>query len=786
MHQTTSRVQRIFTLWPLALLLIGAAAHGAERPAERAATKPIPYNVAEAIVDPFWSPPISTLDLWTVEDTGNGAAIEQNWCWADYQWLRPPAEGAAFQITRTTPIACGDYDTLVVSIAAPPGARVRMLADTDTGPLTHTAPPATNQKAEVEMDLQGAALIHKLTLEVHAEPTGAMSGWINWVGLRSTDRLKVYLDRWKRQQDVDWSRYLKPESYRPTFEPLYGIALSVQELEALRQAHRKQLEATGESAYTQRAAGLKKLMPEHFISEFAMGGGDHRYNDVRGHDHPQYRGSEVLMAALVLRDEDLLRLAARYALSLAMCEHWVEGFVCEFPGSDFEHRAFLKNNHCRAIALMLDLAGDVFTEAGTLFLQRRLAEEGLGTINYVMWRYEYIHHCNQVAYFSPGRVYAYLVLENDWPRVKPYTKLALDDVVNNLKNAIETDGGCVEGPSYLAPTIRENFRAISYYARAREREVFDLVPDNLKKMGDFAAVIASTTPENDVIPVCDASGGMSIGTSLILSSILPRSYWVTMAHKALDRDGTPTDSLNQRLLRTLPPKADGPTLPAFLQLPVTGHMASTRRWHDQLVKILIVGNRKNAGHAHEDKGSFVLEFAGDTFAVDPGTCSYSSPLSNEYGTCQRHSMLVPVGPAITERPGPPHTLPYNVYPTGRGDEESFEATIDASPGWEKYYEMWTRRWSSPTPEILRIHDRYKLSKGSGVEFYWQTQLPVEVNGHEVTVTGRQGLVTLSVPKDCTVRIDELPLYQEGVQTRIAICKPGKTGEMTITARLRAK
>jgi hypothetical protein len=47
-------------------------------------------------------------------------------------------------------------------------------------------------------------------------------------------------------------------------------------------------------------------------------------------------------------------------------------------------------------------------------------------------------------------------------------------------------------------------------------------------------------------------------------------------------------------------------------------------------------------------------------------------------------------------------------------------------------------------------------------------------------------VTLSVPKDCTVRIDELPLYQEGVQTRIAICKPGKTGEMTITARLRAK
>ena len=68
---------------------------------------------------------------------------------------------------------------------------------------------------------------------------------------------------------------------------------------------------------------------------------------------------------------------------------------------------------------------------------RRLAEEGQGTNNYNAWWYVYIFWCNQTAWFMPGRMLAYLVLEKALPvrwepypkpdqsRVAPYTDLAL-------------------------------------------------------------------------------------------------------------------------------------------------------------------------------------------------------------------------------------------------------------------------------------------------------------------------------------------------------------------------
>ncbi|MFQ9800095.1 MAG: heparinase II/III family protein [Clostridia bacterium] len=43
--------------------------------------------------------------------------------------------------------------------------------------------------------------------------------------------------------------------------------------------------------------------------------------------------------------------------------------------------------------------------------------------------------------------------------------------------------------------------------------------------------------------------------------------------------------------------------------------------------MVVLGNRSGAGHAHEDRGSFILEYAGQTFAMDPGTCDYSSSYS---------------------------------------------------------------------------------------------------------------------------------------------------------------
>ena len=462
-------------------------------------------------------------------------------------------------------------------------------------------------------------------------------------------------------------------------------------------------------------------------------------------------------------------MVTRYALSLAMSEHWDTGFMSVLPGSAWEDRAFRRSYTAEDIAVILDLAGEVFTDAGRTYLMRRLAEEGIGPINYVAWRHEYIFHCNQLAYFNTGRMHAYLVLERQWPRVKPYTDLALGDAIDNLENVIEPDGGSLEGPSYLNPTIRENYNAMKHYARARGRNLSELVPAIVRRTANYAAVVASTTSD-DVIAVCDSGASFRNDTLRILTELVPNSYWTTLYNKQQAARGEPTLDA-------------APSLPAYIELPEIGYIASTRSLGDECVKVFIMGNKANAGHTHEDKGSFVLEFAGQTFAADLGICDYDDPIHAVYKQCQRHNMLVPVG--MAERAAPLNPLPFDVRPTGKGDERAFRAQIDATPGWEGYYTKWVRTWDSPSPDVLTIRDEYEPAKATRPS---STGRPAcrSWTDRVVTIRGDKGLATISVPPDCTVRIDRLPLAQGAEHTRIAIRKPAPSGTLETIVHLQSE
>jgi hypothetical protein len=178
----------------------------------------------------------------------------------------------------------------------------------------------------------------------------------------------------------------------------------------------------------------------------------------------------------------------------------------------------------------------------------------------------------------------------------------------------------------------------------------------------------------------------------------------------------------------------------------------------------------------------VLEYAGQAFAMDLGICDYEDPIHAVYKQCQRHNMLVPVG--TTERAAPLNPLPFDVKPTGKGNERSFGARIDATPGWNGYYTRWVRTWDSSSPDVLTIRDEYELAKGDAVEFYWQTNLPAEQTAGGVMIHGDRGLATLSVPSDCTIRIERLPLAEGAEHNRIAIHKPGVSGILEVTVSLR--
>ena len=732
--------------------------------------KPIPINVAEAIIEPFWAPGLSGFDQWTVSPGRDcGLSIQQNWDTVFFEWVTKPANGPALRMYRDFNVDCSDYDRLLVRLSASKQSTLTITAMTNLGERVYTSEPESRNATEHSLDLRGAGIIKRLTLQIEAHAEGPGAGWLSWIGLQNTEQMNRYMALWDYSQ-IRWDKHIKKANEISRFEPRYGIFLNTDELAELRRQHQQAVRKNGPSRYSQQAAEARHWHPEKGIHEFVNSGGSDRGHG-RTRDQSQARLSgdpDWAIAGLVVRDAEALRMAARYALSLAMSEHWDTGFMSHLPSSPWEDRAFRRSYTAEDIAMVLDLAGEAFTETGRRYLMRRLAEEGIGPINYVAWRHEYIFHCNQLAYFNTGRMYAYLVLEREWPRVKPYTDLAYQDAVNNLQNVIQPDGGTLEGPGYFNPIVRENYKAMKYYARSRGRNVTELVPEVLKSTAHYAQVVASITDE-DAIPICDSESSFRSDTLEILSELMPDSYWTTMYNKLLLRKNMPP------LART------GPALPAYICLPDTGYIASTRSLGDHQVKLLIMGHKAGADHTHEDKGSFVLEFAQQAFALDLGICEYDDPIHAVYKHCQRHNMLVPVG--TPERAHPQRPLPVDVKPTGHGDEKTFHARIDATPGWDRYYRKWIRTWDSPSPDKLIIRDDYVLARGNAVEFYWQTRLPVRLHDRTVIIEGQHGRATLEVPSDCEIRIDRLPLAEEQEHRRIVIRKTGSQGVLKIIVHL---
>jgi hypothetical protein len=693
-----------------------------------------------------------------------------------FEWTAKPEQGPALRMTRDFhQVDCSAYDHLMISLVAPEGAILRMEVRTDKGTLHYESEPFGMLKRECYVPLEGAAEVQSVTLEIWPKGEGLSVGWFNWIGLHHSGMIKRYEEQWKRF-DEQWDEYLKPDSYEPTFEPTYGLVVNSGELDQLREKHNSWLKENGTSPFLQLAEDARKLVPEQMIGEFVNFWNDTRY--CRDRDYGKLllsHGPNAAAAALLTKDKSLLRLAARYAISIVMCDNWDSGFICFFPGSSFEHRSFVQSLCMLETAAILDMAGEMFTDYGKEVMLRKISENGHGNANFVTWKHEYIFHCNQMPWFSPGRLLAYAVLEQSMPRSKPYTELAYNDLIESMEHTILPDGGFLEGPMYFTWTARQCAISLYYYSRLRGIDYAAGMPESLQRTAAFAEALTSTADDLLMILICDAIY-INQESLAYLAALMPNSQWVSLFRKSLELTGGIPDTLPAYLLESSIPQ-ETPELLPFITLPDLGLMSSVRRYEGELVKILILGNQAGASHTHEDKGHFVLEFAGETVAMEMGSCDYSHPMAEVLKHSQRHNMLVPVG--TQERPRPSNPIVVDIKPQGSGNETSFHAEINVSAGWEPYYESWTRTLDSPTPNELTITDRYKLVQGTGVEFYWSTPLPAVIEGNFVVLRGKRGTTRIAVPEGCTVRVDSLPLLEDDYKRLLEQRKEMLCGNMPV-------
>ncbi len=773
--------------------------------------KTTPVNSAEAVFEAFHDPQISELAQWSVRGDGvTGFRFWQNWIWVQWAWEKPAPDGRVVRFTRALDLDCSAYDRIVMCVALPEGGYFTMRAGTDAGPRTRRGEPMGPTKREEWLPLDGAKRVTSFTFEAFLPSGASGNGWVYWLLLQSTTRLPAHLAQWAGY-DERWEKYLQPAEFEPKFEPTHGLLLTADELDAVRGEF---AQSPAADALREAAVDARAVPPEKLIGQYVNFWNSNSLRRERDHGKViTIHGANAAQAGMLLKDKALCRLAARFALSIAHCERWDDCFVCFMPGSTWEQRCFIQSICAFECSLILDLCGEWFTPLGRDIVLRRIAEDGIGNLNYNAWWWEYIFHNNQLAWFAPGRILAYLLLERTMParcenyarpepsRVAPYTDLAVKDLLQNLDNILLPDGGYVEGITYFTWVARQAFIALHLYGRARGKPLAELMPAAIKQTARLAEMLYSTDERQDSILICDAMYVFPEAVAY-LAAYQPDSHWVTMYRKQLHRAGAAPSLLAMSMARDVP--AEGPPLQPFLDMPDTGMMASVRRHQGEIVKVFLMGNQAGASHTHEDKGNFVLEFAGDSFALDFGVVDYSNPLVEELKTAQRHNMLTPWSAGL--RPKPTNPINSDIRATGRGDENSFQATMNVTAGWEGWFKKWQRTWDSPTPDTLVITDEWAVEKGDGVIFHWTTALPMRREGEKVIIEGHRGIAEITIPAGTEATLEQLPLMNPArraidelrrelvrfglrhaeTQPRLTIRQRGTSGTLRVAVQLRLK
>lgn len=772
-----------------------------------------PINSAEAVFEPFFDEHLSEFSAWKIDAPGaKGVSQVRGWAFVIFQWTMPAPDGLVHRLHRTypQPVPCADYDRLLVCFNVPDETVMTITAETDAGTRRRTGPPAGATKREEWVALDGAREIRALTIELHSPCRNAGSGWLLWIGLQHTGRIGAHLAQWSGY-DEKWDKYLQPPDYEPTFEPSYGLLITAAELEEVRRAF-------ADTAVTQElrnvAERARRQRPESMIGEnlnYWSFNGFRRERDVG--KMLSLHGSFAAQAGVFWKDRELCRLAARFAISLVHCDYWEDVFFGHMRGCTWEQRGGVAAIGSWDCAVILDLCGEWFTPLGRQLVLRRLATEAHGRMCQASWWWEYMYHTNQMAWISPSRIYSLLVLERNMPvslgpyprpahsRVAPHTDIAWANLVENLSLAVSPNGGYLEGATYFTWTARQAILCAQLYARGRGQDPRPYVPAALHNTDRYAEMLYSTDDGQEMILTGDAgiTGGEG---AAFLAWLLPQSHWVNILRKQLRRAGAAPFLLTMRLAREIP--AEGPALSPFLSLPDAGMMCSVRRLGPELVKLFILGNKADADHQHEDKGSFVLECAGDSFAFDFGVLDYANPVMELVKHAQRHNMLTPW--SDDQRPRPQNPCQVDMLPQGTGDETKFSATLDLQPSWKGWFERWERTWDSPAPDTLVITDDWAVQQGRGVVFHWTTQLPMRIEGNQVLIEGRRAVAAITIPAGVEAQVDHLPLQDPrrsaveqdrrdiaqfgwklaATQPRLSLKQSGRSGRLQVAVKLTLK
>lgn len=719
---------------------------------------PTPINEAEAIIEPFWDRRISPLPKYTVipggEEAGGaaanpwGARAFQFWCWTTLAWDRAPVGEPVLAFARDLEVDLAGYDTLIVRLAAAPHVRLTVIADIDGRSRTLIDGEAGRRDAhEYEAPLAGRVL-RRLSLAFESAVERAEEVWLGWIGLADSARRAAMLAR-ANPFGPRWEGELAPEGAAVDFTPRLSLVFDAKDLEAIRaralsplyRPLMDQLRARARQAMAYPRAPEDQIGAYHATSQWKLLVREREF----GYRPYFIDGPICAFVGLVDRDPAASRFAARIALSLAHTDHWHYTFQQGFPGSSWDIRGFPEAFVTQAVALAADWASCWLTPGAEELLRFVMATKGLPKVREVMLQWEYLWDCNQSHMIGLGRILGLLALERAWPRTRDDIGQFERDAAEMIDRYVQPDGSSNEGVGYWSNSFRATMPALAALARFRGKRLAEVVPPRLASAWEFIGALLSTAGEpGSYLPIAD-----TVGNRLALDAIAGMAAglggpWSGLLGACLERGRGPNHDWTSDGIFTIvlgPDSCPRPTVdvPVFALLATAGMASSNRGWTGGggTVRVFLVGAMAGAGHSHRDKGSFILEADGETFAMDRGMTPYEDSDNVPFLKSEEaHNLAVPEG-CFQANPSP-HAAAW----AADGDGVRLSASIDTSRTWLPPVLACRRSIESPRPDLIEIVDEIELAEPRPVRFLLHTVLRSETDSGGARVMGERSVLAV--------------------------------------------
>lgn len=730
-------------------------------------------------------------DNLSVSQTGSGATFSaafQNWDKAISYSLKTSqvvTSTGTMSVNLSSNIDASNHDHLL--IAFEPfwsGQKVTLNVTTELGNVSaYVDVTSHNIMHWLSVNLNGAQTIQDVSIEIQATQVGEYAGHIKHVILRNTTAYDAFINYWLSYAQVDWDKFLQPLSYTPQFKVKQGILYSDTDIDALRLylAANPNVESDflGGPLYDMTRDHSEHVYPviPYIIRE--------SYMDTWGY-YLHASGEGMAFAGLVSEDADMMRAAAKCALYLAAYDNWEDACLPDNTVGQWYDTAFRPGFYADAVARMLDYAGEMLTSDGYNYILKQLYKKGVCQISYSLMARP-VYDINQYAYFNNGRVASLLVMEKTWPEADVLTDDAVSKLQINMDNLFRADGSFTESTGYLEVVTPNAMNTYAMYAKVRGQNVIDIVPQNLKNSADeYAQLLLSTNadPKRGVLAIGESSAWvLSPPTGAYMATLDPSGAWGVI----YDKNPLPAEDLQYWYLRNALQQAPpaNPVLDHFIFLSDTGLASSLRYDNDLPVKMVVLGNQ-DRGKINDDIGSFILEYAGDTFAIGMPNVRWGIYQNSLY-----HNRLNPTLSSTL-----PDMTNANITMTASGDSQECHFSLNLTPTLvSSQMTSWTRAIDSTSPTRFTITDTYQTGiDANGVDFTWISYLPVSINGNTATLTGNYGGVcTITAPSGCTLSTETFTREDGGAAgmnfpdehlfTRLLIHKPDSSGTLVVQVDL---